>query len=40
MKNNDPILNFLTPWIFIYGMCVVMILIVGIDLVFGLGLTR
>ena len=40
MRKNDPIWNILLPWMFIYGMCAIMIIVICIDFIFNLGLTR
>ena len=39
MRDNDPIWGLLIPWMFIYGVCAIMIFVICIDALFGLGLS-
>jgi len=39
MKDKDIIYGIMAPWIFIWGMCALMVVLVILDWIFNLGLS-
>jgi fatty acid desaturase len=39
MKDKDIIYGVMAPWIFIWGMCALMVVLVILDWIFNLGLS-
>ena len=40
MKDKDAMYGLLIPWLFIWGMCGALLVLVIIDAIFGLGLAQ